>query len=186
MSSNGVHASVRGRYLPRIKMTVHVAIAANALSWANYLAVPSSRTPSLDAFTFVRIDPPDVSVAHGSGPNPVLRVSRATIRVSVDRSRSWVVNGRGTATLLEHERLHYRIGILIANELDGQVLTQSAPSAPALRSALQSAVDRAGTRMGAIFDAYDRDTAHARNAQQQQAWQRRMTGWEQQRRISFP
>ena len=156
--------------------------AATALAWTNYTAVATSSRPPLNAYTYVAIGVPTPTIVRGS----TLRVSQVTVPISVDRGRSWFVSSRQTDALLRHERLHYRIGILVARELDARLLGVTAASQSALRTALQSAIDDAGPRMQSIFESYDRDTNHALVVPQQAAWEMRVTSWEQAGRITFP
>ena len=166
-------------------MAVTQAPASALLAWTNYVAVSTSRRPPLDAFTFVSIRTPNVRVEHNTG-TVAFRVGQVTVPVSVDHGRSWVVADRRTDALLQHERLHYRIGIQVARALDTQLSTASGSSAAALRRTMQTAIDDAGRRMGAIFDAYDADSAHGQVAEQQRLWEMRVGRWEQVGSITFP
>ncbi len=167
-------------------MTVLKTPDSGVLSWNNYRSVPRSLRPPLTAYTYIRIDPADLRPDLGTGANHVFRVSHLTIRVSVDLAQSWVVANGQTPTLLEHERLHYRIGILVAKELDAQAMAASAPSLAALNAAVQAVVNHAGTRLHTIGEAYDLATNHGRIGPSQKIWNGRVQGWEQNGRIVFP
>ncbi len=76
-----------------------------------------------------------------------------------------------TADLLTHEQGHYDIGILAARALARDLATISAATPSALKHALDAAFDlHARTRLGPIQQAYDHDTNHSRNVQEQQRW----------------
>jgi len=78
-----------------------------------------------------------------------------------------------TDELLAHEQGHYDIGILAARALARDLATIGAATPAALKHALDAAFDlHTRTRLGPIQQAYDHDTNHSRNAQEQQRWAR--------------
>ncbi len=76
-----------------------------------------------------------------------------------------------TADLLAHEQGHYDLGILAGRALARDLATISASTPAALKHALDAAFDlHTRTRLGPIQQAYDHDTNHSQNVQEQQRW----------------
>lgn len=76
-----------------------------------------------------------------------------------------------TADLLAHEQGHYDLGILAGRALARDLATISAATPSALKQALDAAfVLHTRTRLGPIQKAYDDDTKHSQNTQEQQRW----------------
>ena len=77
-----------------------------------------------------------------------------------------------TTDLLTHEQGHYDIGILVARALARDLAALSAHTAAALtRLATDAFTLHRITRLGPIQEAYDTDTNHSRNTQEQQRWE---------------
>lgn len=76
-----------------------------------------------------------------------------------------------TADLLAHEQGHYDIGILAARALASDLASLSAKTPAALsRLANDAFTLHTRARLGPIQHAYDNDTNHSQNTQEQQRW----------------
>lgn len=76
-----------------------------------------------------------------------------------------------TTDLLAHEQGHYDIGILAARALAADLASLSAKTPAELsRLAHDSLTLHTRTRLGPIQHAYDHDTNHSQNTQEQQRW----------------
>jgi len=76
-----------------------------------------------------------------------------------------------TSDLLAHEQGHYDIGILAARALAADLASLSAKTPSELsRLASDTFTLHTHTRLGPIQHAYDHDTNHSQNTQEQQRW----------------
>jgi len=102
------------------------------------------------------------------------RVTNVSIGLSVERSQTWVIDGRQSDALLRHEQGHYDIVALGTREMHDRVLAITAPRcadingiAQRIQREIQAAID--------AFDArYDTRTAHGTDAAVQQTWDTRI------------
>ena len=113
-------------------MTVNLLMTAEKLSWAQFREVDKSPDGTSAAQTASLMQPGTIRTGK-SGKD--LTITQLQINVSVDTAQSWVVKGKQTAALLAHERLHYRIAIVVAHELDTALLSVKAPTARGLQAA---------------------------------------------------
>jgi hypothetical protein len=104
---------------------------------------------------------------------------------------SWVVQGRETDDLLEHERLHYRIAAQLGRDL-AKTLRALSPSSATLTSditrlftkCLLTLHDIGGYPDGSD-GAYDTDTFHGNAAAQQAVWEQNVAGWESANQVTW-
>lgn len=81
-----------------------------------------------------------------------------------------------TDALLNHERFHYEVGVVIAREAARHFDRLRASTEAALITALETArVLHFVTRNRLIQQRYDKDTHHGTNAHYQRIWTQRMT-----------
>ncbi len=77
--------------------------------------------------------------------------------------------------LLQHEQLHFQVGIICGRALANYLKTLSASSSGKLRKKFDKAVKlHLDTRAGVIQKAYDKDTNHSKNKARQKIWNQRM------------
>lgn len=162
-------------------MSVIVMLAAEKLSWADFKKLKAP-VDGLNAQTRVEMQPATIKTEHGPEG---MRIVQLTLRVVLDSENTWVVTGKETAELLEHERLHYRIAIEVARELDTQLLALKGKNAGALQTGANKVMATIKRRVQTISDAYDKDTDHGRVREKQKAWVTRVGTWEAKHVISF-
>jgi len=106
-------------------------------------------------------------IAHGDN----VRIS-LTVRLFLD-SVSWVKPDKRSARLLNHERGHYRIGRICANELE-RVISSTDFSRYNYRKEIDVLYWKIIDKYREINDQYDSDTAHYQNVEQQIFWDRKL------------
>lgn len=98
------------------------------------------------------------------------RVTSVDIGLSVDRSQTWVIEGRQSTDLLKHEQAHYDITALGTRELYNRVLAITAPECSDINDLVQELQDQIQAQIDAADDRYDTRTAHGTNIAVQQNW----------------
>jgi hypothetical protein len=161
------------------------------LSWTRFRKIHAS-TNGMDAQTMTNAGPPSFDVAV-SGTDIV--VTRVQGRVALNRGHCWVVSGRETAQLLEHEQGHYYITYIpyvvtlqairaltiplarvhIPHGASQRARDQLMHNAIALQArGLVSKAQTAMTKLGRQYDATQPPgTDHSRNRPEQQQWNQR-------------
>lgn len=103
-------------------ITGHTGGVPMQLSWNTHFSqVRQPRIAGRDAFTKA---PFRASMTFTTRPDAdgKIRFQNVSVTVSMDRGASWVVNGRQTPALLNHEQGHYNITWLAARELCRKML----------------------------------------------------------------
>jgi hypothetical protein len=156
-------------------MTISFDPPPSPFNWSHYRVVTATLRAGLDALTVYQIglqtNPPVAANGTFSFPS-------VSVRVSLSRHASWVVAGRQTQALLNHEQLHYRIAALVGRELGAEATALTASSAAALLGAGTRLHTAKLQRARAIEEAYDLATQHSRSTTQQDVWAHRVDGWE--------
>jgi hypothetical protein len=155
-------------------------------TWTPFRVVPRSLRAGLDALTEYQISLNATPKPH---PDASGNYSFATVavRVSLTRHGCWVVSGRQTQALLNHEQLHYWIATLVGRELDAEVTALTASSPAQLLAAGRNLHTQKIQRAHAIEAAYDLATQHSRLAVQQDVWAHRVDAWDRNNyRIAWP
>ena len=147
-------------------MPISVVPNPVTLAWSNF-----SPARSLPNHEDAHIDP-----AFDLQNRPIRRVGSQymlaeTAELRVHPRARVLRTANQTADLLAHEQGHYDIGILAARVLARALETLSASSPATLKTLATDAFTlHTITRLGPIQVAYDTDTNHSRNAQEQQRW----------------
>jgi predicted secreted Zn-dependent protease len=120
-----------------------------------------------DASIFIRAIPFNWATRAGRGG---CRVTRVTLTIRVRPNQSWVVRGRQSATLLNHEQGHFDISALGFREMYNRILALTRPKcrdidrpAGQIQQEVQQQIDAANIR-------YDEQTSHGTDAAVQQTW----------------
>lgn len=167
-------------------MTITVDPQGHLFSWTFYREVPAALKPGLDALTKYQIG---LQATPRQQPDASGNFTFATVgvRVTLLRIESWVVGGRKTQELLNHEELHFRIAVLVGRELDEDVTALTARTSPALLAAGTGIHTAKVLRAQTIEDAYDVATQHGKVSGQQDIWAQRVDSWERNSfKIKFP
>jgi len=98
------------------------------------------------------------------------RVTGATVSIGVNRGSSWVVRGRESAALLQHEQGHYNITALGTRDLYNQVLGLTAARCPDINTQAQRLQRQIQTQITQTNRRYDDRTNHGNNATAQRTW----------------
>ena len=162
---------------------------AGGLSWAQYRRVRVS-PDGFQASTGFRLAYHAVFRESGG----VASASGITTTLSIDPMTTWVVSSAirpvrsgQTDALFEHERLHWRIDILVGRELDAALhAVGTAASMTDLRTAMDTLTTQKVQREQDISDAYDDETRHGVEAGPQAQWIARVRAWEGAGRIAWP
>jgi hypothetical protein len=105
------------------------------------------------------------------------------MNVNIDKRECWVVKGKASDSLLSHERLHYRMAVIAAYELEVEMLALQAPDARALRAAMSRALTAKHSKLAAVGKKYDAETKSSADTAAQQRWENQIAGWEQSKRL---
>ncbi len=98
------------------------------------------------------------------------RVANATVSIGVNRGGSWVVQGRKSAALLQHEQGHYDITALGTRDLYSQVLGLAAVRCPDINAQAQQLQRQIQTQINQTNIRYDSRTNHGNNSTGQNTW----------------
>lgn len=106
--------------------------------------------------------------------NGRFRIPKITVRFTVVRDDTWVVQDKKTDVLLAHEQHHFDITGLIGREMGTALL--------AIRAADMSELQREVTRIlkhyrdqaEKLTTQYDDETEHGRNADKQRQWEQKI------------
>lgn len=136
------------------------------LSWSDF-----STVNSLSNHEDAHIDP-----GYELQNRPLRRVGNQfmlaeTVELRVHPRARVLRSANQTTDLLAHEQGHYDIGILAARALAADLVSLSAKTPSELsRLANDTFTLHTRTRLGPIQHAYDTDTNHSQNTQEQQRW----------------
>jgi hypothetical protein len=158
--------------------------------WSKYRTVANSPVRGMDAQTRTDAGAPTIDI--GDDGSDII-VTRVQGQVALNRSHCWVVSGRKTADLLQHEQGHYYItyisyvlALQAIKDLTAPLSTIPARVTGHHRQALmhnaiilqaRTVLSQAQARMSRLTSQYDAlsppGTDHSRNRPQQQFWNQR-------------
>lgn len=112
------------------------------------------------------------------------RIASVTVTNTMDPTRSWVVPGKASAHLLQHEQTHFDLNEVYRRRIE--ILLQGIPACAG--SDQNDAVRRLDTQLHAIAEAelqtlqamqslYDAETAHGIDRTEQTRWEEKIRGW---------
>jgi hypothetical protein len=150
-----------------------IAVAPNPvnLAWANFRIVDSS--PDLSGNEVAQIHPETQMPANIQVVNNqnLYRLAPFTIGVAPVQADTIVLRtAPQTADLLRHEQGHYDLLILTVRAMARDLEAATAGSAGALGSRVQAIQQTHATRAQALDAAYDTQTNHGADVQQQANW----------------
>lgn len=157
-------------------MSVQLMVKPQSITWQMYRPVTAAPDGSDSvAQTASDIRPTNIKVNHANGQ---ARISGIVVQVGLDRANCWAVRGRTTDAILTHERNHFQIAILIARELDRDLLSLTAGSAAELQTAANELLQEKKARVDALSDTFDRETDHGQKSAEQRRWEAQIASWE--------
>jgi hypothetical protein len=159
-------------------------------AWLKYRTLANSPVPGIDAQTKTDAGAPTIDV--GDDGSDII-VTRVQGKIALNRSHCWVVSGRETTDLLQHEQGHYYItyipyvlALQAIKDLTAPLSTIPARVTGHHRQALmhnaiilqaRTVLSQAQARMSQLTSQYDAlyppGTDHSRNGPQQQFWNQR-------------
>ena len=149
-------------------MAIRVVADPARLSWRNFRPVGEIPGSSEEAQIAPDIHFPRMSVQNRNGK---ARLGDFTITVRPRREDTLIVRtARKTPELLEHEQGHFDLLVLGARQMARELESLEADSPAELQEALEKLKETHQERATAIDEAYDKQTAHSRNAIQQRRW----------------
>ena len=138
------------------------------LRWNEFREV-NQRPPNVseDAEIFISFQP---QFSYRSQPNQACRVTTVNTNLSVNRSNSWVVKGRQSAQLLNHELGHYNITALGAREIHKRLSEITADQCSDIQTEANRIQREVQTKINQANIRYDRQTNHGANSAVQTRW----------------
>lgn len=100
------------------------------------------------------------------------RLTNVNLVVSLNRSQTWVVRGKESDYLLNHEQGHWNILGLITRELHAAIEGLRAPSPRELARQLTALNERMEAKAARVDRRYDDDTNHSLEHEEQARWDR--------------
>ncbi len=156
-------------------MSVTFTPAPDSLAWSHFRDVSEGNTDAhIQPSYGLNIPRQGGVVRDGSS----FRVASVTVTVGIHSPGTWVVQGRQSTRLLDHERLHWKMAIIVGYELERAVLALRAPTAAQLNQQVRTKFTRAReTREPALQRQYDNETSHGSDPAAQARWQTNVNRW---------
>lgn len=120
------------------------------LSWRHFRQVARPKDEGSDAATSYTM-------------NWAKRGGKVLVTLSLDTDNTWVIRGRSSAGLLNHEQGHWDIYVLAAEEIDRAL--QGLPD-----DQIQARFDALSQKYTDINNQYDDETNHSQNQNKQIEW----------------
>lgn len=149
------------------------------IEWPDFTGAVDSSSPH-DAYTYW--------ITTYSFPSLVFRGETARVKVTVRlflTSNSWVRPNKQTARLLNHERGHFRIGRICANEIELTINSMDF-SLKAYHKEIDAVYWKIIEKYRAVDSRYDVDTDHYINQELQAAWDKKLEALLNGQRASAP
>lgn len=102
------------------------------------------------------------------------RIPAITIRVTVVRADTWVVQDKRSDALLAHEQRHFDIAGLIGREMGTALLAIRAADMAELQQEVTRNLEHYGDQAKKIDKEYDDETENGRNADKQRQWEKKI------------
>ena len=156
-------------------MSVNFSPVPTSLAWSHFRIVTQGATDA-------HIQPGyDLNIPAQNGvvrDGNQYRVDRVTITVSIHCPGTWVKQGRQSTSLLDHERLHWMMAIIVGYELERAVLALRASTPALLNQQVRTKFTwHRGTREPSLQRRYDNETSHGTNAAAQTRWRSNIQNW---------
>ena len=109
----------------------------------------------------------------------VIRTDSISIKLKVDDSKSWVVKGRESTKLLNHEQGHYDITALGNRETYNAILQLTTDTKEQWMSQAGAIIKRSLQKIDQCNERYDLRTIHGSSESAQQEWSNRINSEKQ-------
>jgi hypothetical protein len=110
------------------------------------------------------------SYTSGRGEGNAIIIKSADASISMDTKQSWVVEGKKTGELLQHEQGHYDITALGVRELYTGLLKVKAKDVKSLNDRLKELNETIQKKINRTNIRYDEKTDHSRVKAEQEKW----------------
>lgn len=144
------------------------------LKWSDYTGPVPAGSP-LDAFT-----KPSFTLANTKAvkDGEKYRFEKVDIRLAMERLKCWVRPSKKTDDLLQHERGHWIMQSLVANEMEGELAALRDDNPAALFKVATERFDWYRIkRSGFVDKQYDDATNHGTDSTQQGIWDGKIKAW---------
>lgn len=156
-------------------MSVNFQPVPTSLAWGRFRTVTQGATDAHIKPSYDLNIPARTGIVQ-DGAN--FKVASLTVTVSIHAPGTWVVAGRQSTSLLDHERLHWMMAIIVGYELERAVLALRSPSVTLLTQQVRSTFTRYRERREpGLQRQYDNDTNHGATASAQDRWRSNVTSW---------
>lgn len=147
------------------------------IAWSGFQTLQSRPAGSEgDAETYSEYAAPSISFAKKGA---AVVVKSADVSVSLNGQKSWVVDGKANAELLQHEQGHYDITALAAREFQKALLTLSAADVQALKTKVSNLNASFEGKIGNANKRYDKQTNHSQVKSEQEKWNKALAAEKQ-------
>lgn len=138
-----------------------------SISWSDFTPQPSRpHGADEDAFTKVRFHHSYNYARNGN----VVTVTDATVDITMVTQQCWVVSGKTTNDLLQHEQGHFDITALGAKQFYNALLSITARSIRDMETSISQAHEKYQQKIDRANIRYDSQTNHSQNVKLQQQW----------------
>lgn len=137
------------------------------LEWSDFVGAVD-KSSKFDAFTVWRIS--------YNYPSPKFNGDKAQVTVTVRlflHSSSWVRPNKKTDRLLNHERGHYRIGMICANEIE-DTINSTDFDRDNYKTQIEELYREIIKEYADFEKQYDKETEHYNNQEQQDLWDEKL------------
>ena len=150
-----------------------------SIQWTDFTEKTTSPNPPREAFTSATGAPPTGIVFTGDGNgNRVIKASKFSVTLSMNKANSWVVTDKKTSTLLNHEQGHYNLTALSARDFLNDALALSAKTDAELQAAYDALKASSQAELSKMNKMYDDDpncgSNHGLDTNKQSQWDLRI------------
>jgi hypothetical protein len=160
-------------------LTMNPANFKKSISWQDFTPQDTSPIPPREARTVADAKTPsNISFTKNADGKWIVDPTNFNVTLSMNVTNSWVVTGKQTDSLLNHEQQHYNITALGARDFLNDALALVADKPADLTKALTDLQKSMQTQIKAINKVYDEDpncgTDHNNKADKQSQWDLRI------------
>jgi hypothetical protein len=156
-------------------MAVTFSPAPTSLAWSHFRVVNRGATDAHIQPTY-NLNIPNRGGVVRDGSN--YRVASLTVTVAIHSPGTWVVRGKQSTALLDHERLHWMMAIIVGYEMERAILALREPTVARLNQQVRAKFTwYRGTREPDLQRKYDNDTNHGSKSAAQARWRTNVNRW---------
>ena len=150
-----------------------------SIAWTDFTEKDTSPSPPREAFTTADAKTPSsIKFTKDSNSKFIVDPSKFNVSLTMNVTNSWVVNGKQTNALLNHEQGHYNLTALSARDMLNDMLALTADTPAELGKALSTVQTNLQAELKSMNKMYDEDpncgTDHGNKAGKQAQWDLRI------------